>query len=537
MSIFRIPELASLICHFSDSGSCARLASVCRSTFCVAVPFIWHTVDGVDKLLSLVPGTTRKYADHQRKRLVAIEIPSFTDFGRYEIYVPHIRCIDVYGKSQHFFQVIGWRILIVEWGHRLPPPNLRSLKIQTSENNKADEQLFWISAFTSASTREINIIPSNPKSGRLPWINWTTTSVMLQTIQDRCPNIERLGIYPCVTAATDRPGDKGACFLYFLYQKPFEELIGNFRNLVELSTTTAMLDLDSLSALGQLPHLESLTVYSSEDGLYDPYNGLDDGAFPALRRLSLFLIDYAEVTHALATTALVRRLVTLSINFCSNDLEDWLEEDEDVASWTTIQFLQHIKNATHLEDLSIDFDMRGERESVLALSGFTHVITQLSTLPLRKLSLQAVHISAFCFTGSRLDMAFWSSITHLRIPNLEVSNNILTRLSRLPRLQHLNVKLLISEVSAQPLEPKSRAKHGASPLRTLEGSRGSTIKADESNFDQHIKFILALWPNLEHIIWPEGAGQLEKMYVAFLNRHLKSRTRRLLSGGEETGGV
>lgn len=52
-----IPEIAQSILEYSKQHDGCRLARTCRPLFNSLMPLLWETVDGVEQLFKLIPGT------------------------------------------------------------------------------------------------------------------------------------------------------------------------------------------------------------------------------------------------------------------------------------------------------------------------------------------------------------------------------------------------------------------------------------------------------------------------------------------------
>lgn len=55
--VFETPELLSLVCGYATERGCLSLLLTSKSGFLAAAPFVWEEVDGLIKLLKLLPGT------------------------------------------------------------------------------------------------------------------------------------------------------------------------------------------------------------------------------------------------------------------------------------------------------------------------------------------------------------------------------------------------------------------------------------------------------------------------------------------------
>ena len=53
--VLELPELVSLICNYSETADLVKLLRVSRNLFHCVAPLIWRDLDGVTKLLDLIP--------------------------------------------------------------------------------------------------------------------------------------------------------------------------------------------------------------------------------------------------------------------------------------------------------------------------------------------------------------------------------------------------------------------------------------------------------------------------------------------------
>lgn len=328
-------------------------------------------------------------------------------------------------------------------------------------------------------------MPHDLNTGKFPWISWRSTSVILQIILDRCPNLQSLALFPCITAQNDSPTDKEFCLLFLMYKRPYGELLGCFQNLEFLSTTSAIIQHPALQALGQLPRLRTLCVSHSNDVVYDFDYGLGDASFPALERLVLRFKDVYEVEGVLKITPLIRRLTSLAMYFCSDEIMlDVEDEDgtEDEGSWTATHLLSHLEHAPNLGELTINFDMPNRREEMLEIRDFLHIANRLVMLPIKRLTLESVKFALENFTEEGFDAAMWPRLTHLHIPDQDTPREVLLSLSGLPRLQSLFAKLHLTDIDDQ-MVMRGSLNH---LLQSIAGSEGSTIEAAPNNLDHHV---------------------------------------------------
>ncbi|KAL5638538.1 hypothetical protein ACGC1H_005272 [Rhizoctonia solani] len=109
-----IPEIACMVESLSVHRRDGRnLAMVCKALFQSIMPRLWRTVVGVERLLSLIPGTivTQGHKGTNKKITVTISKLALDEsWGRYWIYSPHVTTLHML-KSGHGIYIDGWNIL------------------------------------------------------------------------------------------------------------------------------------------------------------------------------------------------------------------------------------------------------------------------------------------------------------------------------------------------------------------------------------------------------------------------------------------
>ncbi|KAF8604474.1 hypothetical protein BDV93DRAFT_522566 [Ceratobasidium sp. AG-I] len=504
MSVFKFPELASLVCGFADLQSCAKLLLTSQATFQAAVPFIWHCVNGAENLLLLLPNVV---AVRKQGVLIKLECSYPENTKRFDIYARHVKHINVFGKKSHYFSVSGWYYLIDT--RPLFPPNLISLTLKTAEGVQTNEHFFWIGAFASRSLVEIQMIPDDLNSGGLPWITWDMASIVFRFLLARCPMIQKLALHPNIAAHCDRRSDAELSLIALTRQGFYEDYIGQFIHLRELSTTTAFITRTGLQGLGKLPRLETLSIHNCMDGVEIEGDDLGEGFFPSLKNLALYLTNPEETVAILQLKSVVHSLESLVVNF---RLEDLALEDAEEDDWLCEEFSPCLTSITNLRSLSVDVDMGNHRADLFELLRFEELKEATSRLRLQSLSIRSMIIDG-AFYDSHLEN-IWPFLTHLQLPHQTADATILVSLSKLPNLQYLLIQLSLD--ADMPLyQPNSSGRS----LHTIEGSEGSIIDFKPDNLNAHASLLVSLWPNIQHVLWQDDEAENEKTYLEFLNRH------------------
>jgi hypothetical protein len=155
------------------------------------------------------------------------------------------------------------------------------------------------------------------------------------------------------------------------------------------------------------------------------------------------------------------------------------DEDEDEGNWAATYLLSHLEHASHLEDLTIDFDMPKHRERILEIWDFSRITNYLAMLSVKKLALQSVKFAIENFTEESFDVSMRPCLRYLHIPDQDASGEVLLSPSGVPRLLQLVVKLHLTRLNTRT------AMEGpvAISLFTIEGSKGSTVNTDSNNLE------------------------------------------------------
>lgn len=328
------------------------------------------------------------------------------------------------------------------------------------------------------------MIPEDLNLGELPWITWDTASIILHFLLARCPKIRKLALHPSISAPLDRRGDAELCMMTLMRQGSFEEYIGQFVHLRELSTTTAMTTLPALLGFGQLPYLETLTIHTSKDPVGCRRNDLAEGLFPSLKNLSLYLINPKEAVQILKIKSLVQPLESLTINFV---LDHLMLEDHDEDDWLCEKLFPCLRNVPNLKHLSIDVDMSNHSVEIFDLVRLAEFKRYLSPLPLQSLTIRSMALD-IDFYDSHLDNT-WPWLTHLRLPHQITDTDVLISISNLPNLQYLLIRLDLDAVNIS----LNRSNSPGRSLHTIECSEGSGIEYQPSNLNAHARCVITFY--------------------------------------------
>ncbi|KAG8702525.1 hypothetical protein FRC08_003438 [Ceratobasidium sp. 394] len=434
--VFSIPELATLIANFSTTQSCARLLQTCKLLYKIAAPYVWEHVDGARHLLALIPWAietpTYGIIGNPPEEIDLVGSSQFEHpFRRFDIYAPHVRSLDVYGHEGNYFKISGWTVLISHARQRALLPNLHTLTIRTSCDLHGPDQPMWVGAFASPSLVNLLVIPGDPLN--LPTISYSAASFILGSLMTHCPRLQKLGLFPSVVIG-DFGGEGESGLLAFLSREPFYKYLDGVTSLRHLSSTLAWFRPEALPVLGQLPHLETMSIYSGPDDSDDHGDfDMDNNLFPALTGLYLHLLDPWDVGRVMRLTPLIKNIRSLDMETDPNRFNN-----NDPTEWLIGELFPVLTDAPHLTELTI----KVKPPNGPAVSAFEigeSVLTIFSRLPLESLFLDNIVLSRRTLN---VDLgAAWPSLTRLQMPAHHASFTWLPRFAAIPSLQYLELKL------------------------------------------------------------------------------------------------
>lgn len=404
------------------------------------------------------------------------------DFSRFDIYAPFVRRLNVYGMTVQHYQVSGWHPLNRRSQSRPLLPNLVSLNLQAASDISGLDQIMWIQTFLSPSLVNIQVAPVLPGSPQgstfsyTPRISPLATSVILQSIVERCPKLMRLSLFMSEALVGD-PHDGETPLLSCMWKKPFYEHLHDLPLLTELTCTTLMLEHDSLGVLGSIPQLRRLIVHTSA-GAPLRSQTIPDSCFPALKQLHLRGVNPYDIIVILNITPMMRQLVTLELKFHP----DGIDEDEDRDEWLAQSLLTLLKHTPCLSFFHLELDINPALEEPYDI-GDQDVMDTFSKLPLISLTLSGVHISDWARTGSLRTV--WPNVTNLCMKNQFASPLILSCFSQLPKLQHLTLNICLEDFVAFPKVPS------VCPLTTLEFSREASTVYEPEHLEYTTRSVFA----------------------------------------------
>ncbi|KAG8728102.1 hypothetical protein FRC12_022006, partial [Ceratobasidium sp. 428] len=157
-SAINTPELFGLVCSYADAPTCVTLLRVSKSHFSAAVSFVWKNLESPFHLLQLIPNiTVRERAGSNIDGKFEIALPPYVgaDFSRFDIYAPHVRCLQIRAASH---KLNTWDTLVSR--SRLGPllPHLSSLNILQLPQYQTDpltNEFMWMLALLNQTVTSV----------------------------------------------------------------------------------------------------------------------------------------------------------------------------------------------------------------------------------------------------------------------------------------------------------------------------------------------------------------------------------------------
>lgn len=300
------------------------------------------------------------------------------------------------------------------------------------DNVDTQEYTHWVAMFLSPTLLDVELGYYGASWGL--GLDCSTALDLLEEISLRCPSLRRLRFYPREDVNDFEFGTRAA----IVSQQRLDMLasfrlqLSSFRDLRTLESSVLVLRPGILSALGELPHLETLLINGNDREPRILDLTLPVSSFPSLRNLGLWNFHSANLRYLSEFSPLLRQLTKLAMYLTYSCTYHYRWEVDAEWDWQSKLMLGVAKNAPLLTDLAIDFDLIGAQ---VCLSSEWADVLQL--LPLRRLSIQNAEFERD-----------WSHLA-LAMPSLEVLqgrclrfNEIFELARGLPRLRLLELKLI-----------------------------------------------------------------------------------------------
>ncbi|KAG9121453.1 hypothetical protein FRC07_002587 [Ceratobasidium sp. 392] len=247
--------------------------------------------------------------------------------------------------------------------------------------------------FLSGSIRVVKINDGHLASG-------ISTSVILEHIANKCPNLSKLEFYCNLDEPTDGDGSEDTSLRTFAS-------LSSFQRLRHLISTPIMIQSSALRLLAELPNLKDLWIKTESDTPpWDPSlcEQLPPGSFPVLESLSINLETCRDVRRFWEIVPLATlEKAYVSIKSTSDD-----DEGEGEFIPTLCQSSPKINSLRLTFSSQLDLDEEDREVHLISLDMFEH----LARLPLKDfLSLGYAKLD-FEDAWTRIARA-WPSLTHI----------------------------------------------------------------------------------------------------------------------------
>ncbi|KAG8720349.1 hypothetical protein FRC08_000502 [Ceratobasidium sp. 394] len=258
-----IREVLRLICQHIATAKLASCLDVSRNFFHSAAPWIWEDINGVDKLLQLLPGEKWRLNDSPWGQPIILEPLNQEEIGRFSLYARFVKRI----KLDLGFYKAGpvWAMLDL-----VPTrPLLPSLRVLAPEFNygcsNSDMKLLANAFFT----RQLTAIFCDSSMG--PRVTAEPGLCLVREIASMSPSIRALAIF--LDHDSTDPSYSTTLFTH----------LSCLRHLRSLTTKSAVLNISSWQLLGSLPALESLVLHDDFTSVPFSATSSSESSFISLR--------------------------------------------------------------------------------------------------------------------------------------------------------------------------------------------------------------------------------------------------------------
>ncbi|KAG9119738.1 hypothetical protein FRC07_005082 [Ceratobasidium sp. 392] len=423
---------------------------------------------------------------------------SQANFGRFNIYAPYVKHLDLFRRSKYLKLVSGWNILIdyVNSGHVLLS-NLVALDLQSPNGTYC--KIFpylWVLSFCSPKLESISI------DRRLGPISPCIGSALLQLLVDKCPSLSNLDF-----RLTDHDFESEQDE-FILPRSKTTDLIPNLLSpnstLQHLSVSMYFGD-KYLSLIGDMKNLQCLELHddcTSVLTLVKP----PPGSFPMLAALKLDYFGISAANFILANMPnLVSKVTTLKCAFYETG-----EDDIHLpVSSTPSRFVAALNECCpHITDLSLHFDPEDYAEGSYNETMNESTLLLLAKLPLRRLSIEAAAISPYAHlkqttSACQLLTTIFPGLEVLRWMSQRANYEDLYLFKDMPNLIHLGLRLNGKPMSGSIFanRPSDMTTSANSILRVLETDIKNIARctySDDSRF-MCARYLAGIWPNVQVI--------------------------------------
>ncbi|KAG8749664.1 hypothetical protein FRC12_013292 [Ceratobasidium sp. 428] len=301
------------------------------------------------------------------------------------------------------------------------------------------------------------------------------------------PSIQRLDLY--VSRGIGGKNEDGEShFLAILPGDTFYHYIAAATSLRHLSGTCTWFEKEPLVILSHLPNLEQIDLKIDSAKTFDSATNslLSDESFPSLRRFAIDTPFCNQTVLIMSTPRLVKRLTTLSLTFESRNLAIW---DQFETPWTEM-FGKLITHTPRLNSLELRIP---SMRFLFPLN--ENMLKILAGLPLQTLILGGIVLEKD--TEIRDLVTTLSGLTELRVLDQEVTLIQLNAFAEMPKLRHLELKLMFKAPELALNLPVSSA-----PIEVIECSKeGGEMCKKSEDVERIARNLRFYWPNLKQIEW------------------------------------
>ncbi|KAG8725622.1 hypothetical protein FRC09_000009 [Ceratobasidium sp. 395] len=335
--------------------------------------------------------------------------PPEIDLSRVSVYSPFVRTLNTAGSYTIYFPHTFWEQACI------PPflPNLQRLVINVPGSIKGSEQVDWIPRLLHEGLLGLEMYSFGAEKGnRNPyeihaWLGPETCFNLVNQLAHTCPRLETLRLYPAGLGDCDRT-----------------QLIVVYMQLAQLTCirsltfggTVALQEL--YTALGQLPHLETLSLRTDASEAQESYNDpiiIPDNSFPSLRQLDLYQLNESAMARICKITQIFRRLVSASIIYKGkpNGRHDFGVTHRYNRSEVAVACLG--ANSPHIEYLTVLPEGDGLSNFLISWT----IIDKLRLLPLKYLKVGRIKLNIdIALDHPSDDQPTWGNLL-VAVPQLE----------------------------------------------------------------------------------------------------------------------
>lgn len=371
--VVEVPEILSSVVSRLDNWDYLQLMLVSKHFFRGVGPAVWKSVPRLDFLLRLIRGAKvhrYRFKDLQRAHYefteIKITLPPDLDLTRFNIYAPWIHELEIFG-GPYSQELANPDPLLSLRAKRPLLPNLRRLTACTGSPIDGGQLLWFIDLFLCRSLTEIRTVLHD--KGYHSHIEPAVIPGFLQKVLNTCPQIQTLEFYPQdsqTRSASDGPG----AARYYIPGNEYRDTLASLSNLRSFVSTMYILQPETFSVLGNLPHLESLTIRGCREDapVLDLGLSVPQTWFPNLKELRLYEVHPRDIVTLWNQPHIAGKLVSAYIH-CdpTAPVDPFNDRPSDGNKWIDLFLLSLPRLSPNIKG----FDLRVEDEdrTIFRLSG------------------------------------------------------------------------------------------------------------------------------------------------------------------------